>query len=137
MKHTLLLFLVLFLFNACNKDSAVDPGVPQSTAPALKADIGQPTPDASVSSAMDDRVPPRIRLELIKLTRILQLTERQQAAVLQILIKQYEMELQIMRRYDNPLAIRKALAQLQQRVDHAIMNLLTREQLLRWRRWKG
>ena len=128
------------LLAACSTDTAVDPVTPAATAKPSTVAV-QPADDLTLEgfgdvSVTDDRVDPRIRLELMKLTRILQLTERQQAAVLEILKKKYEMQRQIMLKFDNPILIRRALAQLQERVDHAIMKLLTREQLMRWLRWK-
>jgi hypothetical protein len=136
MKHIPLLFIVAVLFVACNTESTVDPVVPQK-APAATG-VGQAILGLDTPSPTDDRIDSRIRLELQQMTKILGLTERQQAAVLDLLKKKYAMQQQLMRQYqNNPIALRKALAQLDTRVDNAIVSLLTKEQILKWKRWKG
>jgi hypothetical protein len=138
MKHLLLLMFIAAVLGGCSKDSSVNPVAPEKAATATRTVTGQTAQDIAPSSPADDRTDARIRMELQELTKVLGLTARQQAAVLDILKKKYAMEQQLRRQYQNdPAKLRVALAQLQARTDAAIMNLLTREQLLRWKRWKA
>lgn len=137
MKHVVMLFFVALLFSACNTEAPVDPAASQSPAPEFMISTDQTSSGADVA-VTDERIDQRVRLEVQQLTRLLSLTPRQQAAIADILKKKYETQAQLMRRLQNdPPALRRALAQLETRTNQAIMNLLTREQLLRWRRFKG
>jgi hypothetical protein len=133
----LTIFAVALCFAACNTDSAVDPVTSQQTAiNSQKTSADQDVLAFDPLSARD--IDARLRLELQKMTRILGLTPRQQAAVAELLKKQYAAEIQLRRQHQNdPVALRKALIQLQTRIDNAIMQLLTKEQLVKWRLWKN
>jgi hypothetical protein len=141
MKYSaLLLIAALAVFiGACANDSSTGPVDPQSTSSLMKAAPSQVSQDVGISPLIDPRdIEARVRAEIQKMTRVLGLSDRQQAAIANILRNQYKMELQLARQYQNdPIALRRALAQLQQRVDNAIMQLLTREQLAKWRVWKA
>ncbi|GEM_PF-1012785 len=72
------------------------------------------------------------------MTDLLQLSERQAAAVKDILTKQHEEIQRLMRQYSNDReALAEALKALQQRIDAQIAKILTPEQLERWKRYKS
>lgn len=79
-----------------------------------------------------------IEMRLKMLTDMLQLTERQAAAVKDILTRQQEEMRKLVAQYGNDRAkLAEALKALQERIDAQIVKLLTPEQLERWKRLKS
>ncbi|MCB2206463.1 hypothetical protein KQI65_17090 [bacterium] len=78
---------------------------------------------------------PNIDMHLKQLTELLNLTERQQAAVKEILIEQQRLIKQLMEKYEGDRAgLAQALRQLQERINAKIASLLNDRQLEIWKK---
>lgn len=83
-----------------------------------------------------DRLDAWLTVQLQKLTQLLGLTERQQAAVKDILLLQQKQMLALTLQYKgSPEKLAMALRQLQQRVNMQIATLLTDRQLVIWKKY--
>jgi hypothetical protein len=70
--------------------------------------------------------------------RILDFTDVQKIEIRKMLVNRDQAIKDIIALHKgNPEEMRAALQQLQKRIEAAIVALLTPEQLIKWRRWKG